>query len=537
MTYVITQPCCNDAACVDVCPVDCIHPRPDEPGYATAEALHIDPTGCIDCGACVDVCPVEAIVPGDALDAAGRRSLELSIAVTREMTPAPPAPATVRPSRPARATGRAPRVAVVGTGPAGIYTVLELLERTDGHAEVTVLERLPVPGGLVRYGVAPDHARTKRFETTVTRALRRPGVRLLLDVELGRDVGTDELLDHHDAVVHAVGARQGRRLGIPGEDLPGSHSTTDVVGWYNGHPDHAGLPLDLATERAVVIGNGNVALDTARLLVSDPASLAATDMAPPALDALAASSVREVHVVGRRGPGDAAFTVPELHGLLDLPGVDTLAHRAELGTLPADGAAGRKAAAVAALADREPRPGTRRIVLRFHRRPEAILGEHAVRGVRLAGPDGDTEELACGLVLRAVGHRGVPVPGLPFDAERGTVPHDRGRVVDPTTGAARAGHYVTGWVKRGPSGVIGTNRFCAAETVESLLADHVAGRLPAPAHDAERLAVLLTERRPDHLGLDAWRAIDRHERRAGRAAGAPRRKLVTLDALREVARR
>ncbi|WP_226356736.1 4Fe-4S binding protein [Pseudonocardia sp. ICBG601] len=536
MTHVITRTCCNDAACVEVCPVDCIRPRPGDPGFSTAENLYIDPSSCIDCGACAEVCPVGAIVTDRVLDDAGRAGMALAESWFAQVHP-PRLPGRV----PARTTPRPAgglRVAVVGTGPSGYYAAQELLERTAGEVQVSMFDRLPVPGGLVRYGVAPDHGATRTFGDGMERLLRRPQVRLHLNVEVGPHVSAAELLDRHHAVVHAVGAAGERRLGIPGEDLPGSHSARDLVHWYNGHPDHAGWAPSLDTTRAVVIGNGNVALDLARMLVTDPEELATTDIAPPALHALRRSRIREVQVVGRRDPARGAFSTPELLGLDRIGGVQVLVADSEAVSGPAPEFAARtKAKVVARFAGRVADPARRRIVLRFGRTPREILGGDGVRAVRFGTADGGTEDVECGLVLRATGFRGVPVAGLPFDDERSAVPHEAGRVLAGPVGPVVAGHYVTGWIKRGPSGVIGTNRTCAAETVGSLLADHAAGGLVDPAPTAaEDLDRLLAARRPERIGLAGWRAIDRAERLGGRGAGAPRRRIVTVEGLLAAAR-
>jgi ferredoxin/flavodoxin---NADP+ reductase len=515
MTHVITQPCCNDAICAEVCPVDCIRPRPGDPEYLTAETLYIDPATCIDCGACADVCPVDAVVPDDALDAAGRLSLTAS---GEWFARHPLRPTTTRPRPPVEVDEL--RVAVVGAGASGYYVAEQLLERTAGRARISLLDSSPALGGLIRYGVAPDHAHTKAFVQGMDRLARRPGVALHLNVEVGTHVSAAELLAHHHAVVHASGAAVDRRLGIPGEDLPGSWSAGAFVRWYNGDPAFADLPVDLSAERAVVVGNGNVALDIARILTADPAVLARTDIAEPALKALRHSRIREVHVLGRRGPEHAAFTTPELLGL---DGVSVPA--AESGAAPTgDLVRDRKAAIVAGLP-----PSGGSIVLRFGRSPVEILGPDAVSGVRLSTRDGAVEEQPCGLVVSAIGYRGTPVAGLPFDDARGVVPSDGGRVVDAP------GHYVVGWLKRGPSGGIGRSRLCAEETVDRLLADHASGALPRPP--AADLDALLRSRRPERVDLRGWRSIDRHEQLAGRAVGATRRKLLSVAEMVAVAHR
>lgn len=549
MTHVITQPCCNDASCVPVCPVDCIHPTPDEPGYATAEMLYIDPETCIDCGACLDVCPVEAIVSDDDLEGDDDPYLLLNAAWYEGRRPVPVA-GTGRTTVAPPAGGGPLRVAVVGSGPAACYAVESLFARRELDIRVSMLERLPVPGGLLRYGVAPDHPGTRGAGASLSRSWNRPGFTLHLNVEIGSDLSHADLLEHHHAVVYAVGAPGDRRLDVPGEDLRGSLSAREFVAWYNGHPEAAALEVDLSTERAVVIGNGNVALDVARVLVTDPDRLHGTDIAEHALTALADSAVREVMVVGRRGAEQAAFATPELLELAELPGVDLVIDPAEVAPAgPVDDPIVRwKANLLRELAERPATGAGRRIVLRFRAAPEAVLGEAAVTGVRLAHndlvddggrtvarPNGRTEDVSAGLVLRAVGYRGTAVPGLPFDEDRGVLPHRDGRVVDPTTGAAVAGTYAAGWIKRGPSGVIGTNRWCAESTVETLLADYAAGRLEVPAHGDDGFADLLADRCPNVVGLDGWKAIDAHERESGRSAGRPRRKLVDVRDMLDVA--
>ncbi|MHC1563592.1 FAD-dependent oxidoreductase [Actinomycetospora sp. C-140] len=494
MAFAITQTCCTDASCVAVCPVNCIHPTPDEPGFASTSMLFIDPGTCIDCGACADACPVDAISPVDLLADDGYA--EINAAYFAEH---PADHAWGAPDFPRTAPGVGPlRVAVVGTGPAACYAAQELLRSTE--AEVTMIDRLATPGGLVRYGVAPDHPSTKKVGDTFATLFSHPRVRLHLGIEVGRDLTHAELAEHHHAVIYGTGAAGDRRLDLPGEDLPGSVPATRVVGWYNGHPDVPPDALDpaveLAGERAVVIGNGNVALDVARVLLTDPDALAGTTIAGPALERLRRSAVREVVVLGRRGPEHAAYTRPELRALTRLDGVELVVDDGPETGSAIDGAApGSHAGLLAGVARRPvdlaaaPEPG-RRIVLRFGSSPTAILGEDRVTAVRTA-----TTDIAAGLAVRAVGHRGTPLPGLPFDPASATVPHAAGRVVDPETGAAVPGAYVVGWAKRGPSGGIGTNRTCASETVGTLLDDALAGDLPAPARAPRHLSRLLRRRR------------------------------------------
>lgn len=526
MSYVITQNCCNDATCVAVCPVDCIHPTPAEREYRTTEMLYIDPGTCIDCGACADVCPVDAISAADALCSDQRRYLELNAEYfARHPRPAAPG-GHVQPLPLSIATAgdREPaslRVAVVGSGPAAFYAAEELLARRDIAAEVTMLERLPVAGGLVRFGVAPDHWRTKTVDRVFARTARRDGFTMHLGVEVGRDVTVTELLEHHHAVIHASGAAGDRRLGIPGEDLPGSHSAREFVAWYNGHPEHADRGFDLSARRAVVIGTGNVALDIARILVTGAERLSGTDIADHALAALTAGSVDEVIVLGRRGPEHAACTTPELLALGSLPGVDVLVD----GPVDAGPDASMKQRVLAEYARRQPVPGNKRIVLRFGSTPVAAVGSEHVEALTVRGTEtGASESIRCGLVIRAAGYRGLPIDGLPFDERTATVTNIAGRVTDPDSGEPVAGQYVAGWIKRGATGVIGTNRYCAAETVATLMEDHRRGLLPAPP-EAD-FPALIRRRCPDALSGADWRAIDRHERRRGQESGRPRVKIV-----------
>ncbi|CCK25871.1 putative ferredoxin/ferredoxin--NADP reductase [Streptomyces davaonensis JCM 4913] len=544
MTYAITQTCCADATCVAVCPVNCIHPTPQERDFGSTEMLHVDPRACIDCGACADACPVDAIIPVDRLTGPQRAYAEINAAYFAD-TPAPE-PADGSPNfhawdRPTFDRALPPdfrplRVAVVGTGPAGMYTAQDLLLHTN--AEVTLIDRLPVAGGLVRYGVAPDHPATKKAGDTFARFHSHPRVRMLLGLRVGEHVMAEELAAHHDAVVYAVGASGDRRLGIPGEDRTGSLSASEFVGWYNAHPDVAPDAVDLSAERVVVVGNGNVALDVARILVSDPEELAGTDIAEHALRALRGSAVREVVLLGRRGPEHAACTRPELLALTQLPGVRLVVddHDPRVGDA-IDAAGPRELAAVLRHTAREkvdwsrPPGEGRRIVLRFHSAPAEIVGDgQGMQGVRVTSADGELL-LPATTAIRAIGYRGTPVPGLPFDESAGTVPHERGRV----TGLP--GTYVVGWIKRGPSGGIGANRTCAAETVGTLLADAVEGALPRPTPPAKAFARLARRRAPHVVDARGMAAIDRAERARGEDAGRPRTKLATMSELVTASRR
>ncbi len=427
------------------------------------------------------------------------------------------------------------RVAVVGSGPAGFYAAGALLA-ADIPVEVDMIERLPTPWGLVRLGVAPDHPKIKSVSRAFEKIADRPGFRFLGNVEVGRDVGHRELCELYDAVVYAVGAQSDRRMGIPGEDLPGSWAATEFVAWYNGHPDFQHLEFDLSGERAVVIGNGNVAVDVARMLALTPEELAPTDTTDAAIDAIGNSGIREIVMVGRRGPAQAAFTTPELIELGELAGTDVIVDPADLaGAEPTDTNSERNLEVLRGYAARVPEGKPKRLVLRFFRSPVALVGNERVEAVDLvrnvlddeqrAVPTGERETLPAQIVFRSVGYRGVELPEVPFDESRGTIPNDRGRVAP--------GVYAAGWIKRGPSGVIGTNKKDATETVELLLEDlRDAPRKGKTADDADRL---LVERVPRLVLYEGWASIDERERGAGEKLGRPRVKLCSWDELLEAA--
>ncbi len=426
------------------------------------------------------------------------------------------------------------RVAIVGSGPAGFYAAGALLA-ADPPAEVDMLERLPTPWGLVRLGVAPDHPKLKTVSRAFEKIADLPGFRFLGNVEVGRDLHHSDLVRLYDAVIYAVGAQTDRRLGIPGEDLPGSWPATEFVAWYNGHPDFQNIAFDLNVDRAVVIGVGNVALDIARMLALTRDELAPTDASDASIDAIASSTLKEIVVVGRRGPAQAAFTTPELQEMGELAGADVFVDPADLvGAEPKDTNAERNLAVLQELAAREPEGKPRRVVFRFFHSPVAILGDERVEGIELvrnvldenerAVATDETETLECGLVFRSVGYRGVELPGVPFDDRRGTIANDGGRV-GPRV-------YCAGWIKRGPTGVIGTNKKDATETVELLLSDVAAGRLE-PNPDATSAAVdeLLAERGARVVEYAGWTAIDAAERAAGEKGGRPRVKFCSWDEL------
>lgn len=466
MPHVVTQSCCSDGSCTFACPVNCIHPTPDEPDFATAEMVYIDPATCVDCGACIAACPVGAIVPHTRIPVDQLDFLDVNAEFYRAGRDRPLLAPRTPPLR--LGTRRGPlRVAVVGSGPAAMYAADELL--TVPGAQVDVYERLERPYGLARWGVAPDHARTRAVSGLFDLIVRQRGLRMHLGVEIGRDLTHDDLLGTHDAVVYAVGAAADRRLDVPGADL--ASTATEFVAWYNGHPDHAGRTYDLSGPRVVVIGNGNVALDVARILATDPERLAATDISPAALAALRGSAVEEVVVVGRRGPEHAAFTLPELIGLVAQDGLDVSVPPADLAGANAAGTDPATATKLRILAEQAGSAGRgRSIVFRFGLTPQAVTGT-GVQFRRTTAGD-ELVHLDAGLVLTSIGYHGRPVPDLPFDAVAGVVPNKGGRVTDPLTGEIVPRTYVAGWIKRGPTGFIGTNKSCSLETVRALVEDH-----------------------------------------------------------------
>jgi ferredoxin--NADP+ reductase len=445
------------------------------------------------------------------------------------------------------------RVAVVGSGPAGFYAVGHLLA-SDLPVEVDLIERLPTPWGLVRLGVAPDHPEIKAVSRVFEKTARLPGFRFFGNVEVGRDVIQEELARLYDGVVYTVGAQTDRRLGIPGEDLPGSWAATEFVAWYNGHPDYQELEFDLSGERAIVIGNGNVAVDVARMLALTHEEISPTDTTDPAIETIVGSGIREIVMLGRRGPAQAAFTNPELKELGELAGADVIVDPAHLELDEGSAAALAKDRSTARrnvdllreYAARAPEGKRRRLELRFCVSPVAILGDCKVEAVEVvrnmlvadesgqirAVPTEERETIPCGIVLRSVGYRGVDVPGVPFDERGGVIPNVEGRVVDEH-GEPIPGLYSAGWIKRGPTGVIGTNRKDAAETADRLLEDARAGLLGAEGGDLE---ALLLDRGVDFVEYAGWQAIDEHERSLGLPHGRPRVKLVSWDELLASAR-
>jgi ferredoxin--NADP+ reductase len=445
------------------------------------------------------------------------------------------------------------RVAIVGAGPAGAFAAAELV-RSRGQVEIDLLERLPTPWGLLRGGVAPDHQEIKRLEDRFHSETLARGCRFLGNLEVGTDVSHAELMEHYSAVIYATGAQTDKSLGIPGEDLPGSWAATEFVAWYNGHPDYRELDFDLSAKRAVVIGNGNVAADVTRMLTLGAEELGRTDVADHALEALSASAIEEVVVLGRRGPAQAAFTSAELRELGRLEGVDlriapedveldevSSEWLSEEGTFTAR----KNVELLRDFAGREPKAdAARSIELRFLTSPREIRGDGRVEAVdvgrnriargadgRLAAEplEGEPETIECGLVLRSVGYRAVPLPDVPFDERAYVLPNEAGRVLSPE-GDPVPGVYAVGWIKRGPTGILGTNKRDAEETVRCLVDDLEA--LPAPANpDRESIDALLAERRPNLVTVDGWQAIAAHELEQGQAQDRPRVKLASRDEL------
>ncbi|MEO7193637.1 MAG: FAD-dependent oxidoreductase [Pseudonocardiaceae bacterium] len=435
------------------------------------------------------------------------------------------------------------RVAVIGSGPSGLYAADELSKHDA--VSVDVVDRLPCPYGLLRYGVAPDHLKMKSLEITLRKILERPSVRFLGGVELGAAISVAELHEYYDAVVYATGAPVDRRLGIPGEDLPGSFSATEFVAWYCGHPDAEVDAFTLDARGAVVVGVGNVAVDVARILAKTTRELSVTDMPDHVLKVLDSSAISDIHVIGRRGPAQAKFTTKELRELGELAHADVLVDPAEL-VLDESGkelvetnkTVRRNVETLWEWATRPRLDRPRRIHLRFLLSPVAVLGTAAVEAVRCERTQldgfggvvgtGETVTLPAQLLLRSVGYRGLPLPGVPFDERSGVIPHVAGRV--QRDGATAAGEYVVGWIKRGPTGVIGTNKSDAKETVERLL--HDLDALPrAPRRDPDMLIETLTQRGVTVVTWAGWEAIDAAERALGAAAGRDRIKIADRERL------
>ncbi len=449
------------------------------------------------------------------------------------------------------------RVAIVGAGPAGFYAAEHILKDGELHAQVDLFDRLPTPFGLVRGGVAPDHPKIKSVIRVYEKTAARDGFRFFGNVKVGVDLEVEDLERLYHAIVFTVGCETDRQLGIPGEALPGSHAATSFVGWYNAHPDYAAEAFDLSCERAVVIGNGNVAMDVARMLALTDHELRQTDTADHSIEVLDASKIREIVVLGRRGPAQAAFTNPEIKELGEMEDADVLIDPAEVALdsisqayLDSEAADKTTRVNVETLRGFSTRSATgkrKRIVLRFLASPVEIRGESRVQSILIARnrlveengelrakDTGQREELECGLVLRSVGYSGVPIEGVPFDQSRGLILNEGGRVLDSHDGGHKVGHYTAGWIKRGPSGVIGTNKKDALETVGHLLADVDSQTLLDPANP-EPTAVedLLAERGVRYVSFEDWEAIDQAEVGRGEPHGRPRVKFVRVEEMLE----
>jgi ferredoxin--NADP+ reductase len=452
------------------------------------------------------------------------------------------------------------RVAIIGSGPAGFYAAESLFAHPDHPVEVDMFDRLPTPFGLVRAGVAPDHPKIKNVIRRYEKTAGNEGFRFFGNVEVGRDIEVADLEPRYNAILYAYGSATDRKLGIPGEDLPGSHPATSFVAWYNAHPDFAGHTFDLTTKRVVVIGNGNVAADVARMLALPRAELTVTDTADHAIDALADSGIEEIVILGRRGPAQAAFTNPEVRELGELTDADIIIDPAEVELDEAsreyvesddcDPTHRRNVEIFTEFARRNPEGKPKRLVMRFCCSPVEIKGDGKVESIVIgrnaldrdesgairARDTGEREEIECGLVLRSIGYRGTGLEGIPFDADRGVIPNESGRVTHADGGEQATGHYAVGWIKRGPSGVIGTNKKDAQDTVDSLFADLEAGKVPDREAVEPAIEELLVERAGDHVTYLGWQAIDAAEVAAGEPHGRPRIKFCSVEEMVEAAR-
>jgi ferredoxin/flavodoxin---NADP+ reductase len=449
------------------------------------------------------------------------------------------------------------RVAIVGAGPSGFYAAEHILKDSDLHAQVDLFDRLPTPYGLVRGGVAPDHPKIKSVIRVYEKTAAREGFRFFGNVKVGHDIEVEDLERLYHAIVFTVGCETDRQLGIPGEDLPGSHAATSFVGWYNAHPDYADREFDLSCERAVVIGNGNVAMDVARMLALTDHELRQTDTADHAIEALDAKQIREIVVLGRRGPVQAAFTNPEIKELGEMEDADVVVDPQEVELDPASQAYVESDEAdkttkvnfetLKEFSQRRPEGKKQRIVLRFLASPVEIKGDGKVEsivvgrnelveegGTLRARDTGEREELECGLVLRSVGYTGIPIEGVPFDEKRGLILNEGGRVLDSHDAGHKTGHYTAGWIKRGPSGVIGTNKKDALETVQNLFEDVEAAQLLSPENpDPAAVEDLLRERNIRFITFEDWQAIDQAEVGRGEPHGRPRVKFVRVEEMLE----
>jgi ferredoxin--NADP+ reductase len=447
------------------------------------------------------------------------------------------------------------RVAIIGSGPAAFYAAEHLFKQVSLNVQVDMFDRLPTPYGLVRGGVAPDHPKIK----TVTRAYQQiaanPNFRFYGNVEFGQHLTLADFKEHYHQVLYATGAQTDRRMGIPGEDLQGSHPATEFVAWYNGHPDYRDLHFDLSQERAAVVGVGNVAIDVARILCRTPKELAATDIADYALEALRQSRITEVYLLGRRGPAQAAFTNPEVKEIGEMEDADVITYPEEtkLDELSqaavasgADRTLLKKVEILQGYALRKPTGKSRKLIIRFLVSPVELIGDatgkvvamRLVKNVLYATEAGTLspkatdqfEELPVGLVFRSVGYRGVPLPGVPFHDRWGVILNEKGRVIDPETKQPLVGQYASGWIKRGPSGVIGTNKPDSVETGNCMLEDVAKGALLQPEQpEAKCVEELVRVRQPKLFTFADWLKLDELEVARGQARGCPRLKFTSVE--------
>ncbi len=451
------------------------------------------------------------------------------------------------------------RVAIVGAGPAGFYAAERLFKEKGLTVQVDMFERLPVPFGLVRFGVAPDHPKIKSVTKVFDRIAQKPGFRFFGNVDIGEDISVEELKQYYHQIIFTIGAPTDRNLPVPGVEFKGNYPATEFVAWYNGHPDYRDYKFDLSKERAAVVGIGNVALDVARILVRDPDELAKTDIADYALAALRQSNIKEVYVLGRRGPAQAAFTPPEAKELLELKGVDTLVlpEEAKLDPLSqesmatADRGVVRNVEIIQQMAQNKPTGQPRKLMIRFLVSPVEIFGNEAgeVVGMKLVKNElyktesgtlrpratDKFEEMPIDLVFRSVGYRGVPVPGVPFNDRWGVIMNQEGRVIEAESGVQVIGEYTAGWIKRGPSGVIGTNKADAVETVVHMLEDLQAGKILHPAHpETDAAEAFIAKKQPRFVTYDDWLKIDEIEVAKGQEQGRPRVKFTRVEDMLEV---
>lgn len=448
------------------------------------------------------------------------------------------------------------RVAIIGSGPSGFYAAEALLKQTDFVVEIDMFDHLPTPYGLVRGGVAPDHPKIKSVTKVYDRIASNPNFRFYGNVNFGSDVTHDDLMQHYHQVIYAVGAQTDRRLGIPGEDLAGSHPATEFVAWYNGHPDYQHLTFDLSQETAVVVGVGNVAMDVARILARSYKELYETDIADYALEALKNSKVKNIYILGRRGPAQAAFTNPEIKELGEMEEANIIVAPEDVDLDPlsrdymitsADRKDDRNVEILTEYSTRTPDPSKpKRIYMRFLVSPVEINGQEHIESVKIVKNElyksdkGDlrprateqTEVIPAGLVFRSVGYMGVPLPGVPFRHDWGTIPNEKGRIYVMETKAVVKGEYVVGWIKRGPSGIIGTNKPDSQETVQMMLEDVAKGEVMSPSTPARAaLESLLNERHIQFVTYEDWLLLDQIEQEKGKAAGRSRMKFTTIDAM------